>query len=61
MGSIKQEELLERIAIALEGIDRSLANIDQSLELVSDVLGDSKVNGPYGSAIAVTGTINVID
>jgi hypothetical protein len=59
MGSIKQEELLERIAVALEGIDRSLANVDQSLELMSDILSDSQVKNPYGSAIAVTGPINM--
>lgn len=61
MGSVKQEEPLERIAVALEGIDRSLENVDQSLELMSDILSDSQVKNPYGSSIAVTGAINVIE
>lgn len=52
---------LERIADALEGIDRSLANMDQSLELMSDILSDSQVKNPYGSSISVTGAINVIE
>ena len=60
--SFKPElKFLERIAVALEGIERSLENVDQSLELMSDILSDSQVKNPYGSAIAVAGTINVID
>lgn len=32
MGAVKQEELLERIAVALEGIDRHLTDISESLD-----------------------------
>lgn len=48
---------LERIADALETIGFTLDSIDQSLDLLSDVLGDVRVKNPYGSSISVCGTI----
>ena len=60
MGTIRQEELLERIANALEAISTTLDSIDQSLDMISDVLGECQVKNRYGSAISVTGTIQQI-
>lgn len=51
---------LERIADALETISNTLESIDQSLNLMSNVLADAQVKNRYGSAIAVTGTIQQI-
>ena len=51
---------LERIADALESISRSLESIDQTLEDATEILMDCRVQNPYGSAIAVTGTIQQI-
>lgn len=48
------------IADALESISSTLESIDQSLNLMSDVLADAQVKSQYGSAIAVTGTIQQI-
>lgn len=50
-------DTLERIADALESISNTLENIDQSLDLLSNVISDTQVKNPYGSAIAVTGAI----
>lgn len=55
-----QPDPLERIADALESISSTLESIGQSLELMSDVLADAQVKNQYGSAIAVTGTIQQI-
>lgn len=49
-----------RIADALESISSTLESIDQSLNLMSDVLADAQVKNQYGSAIAVTGTIQQV-
>lgn len=57
MGTIKQEEQLERIASALEAISTTLGSIDQSLDMMSDVLEDCQVKNRHGCAIAVTGAI----
>ena len=63
MGSVKQEELLERIALALEGIDQNLSYIEESMKNISDVLEDSKIDNPRGSAIsvAVIGPVNTVN
>lgn len=60
MGTIRQEELLERIASALEAISRTLDSVDQSLGMGADMLADCQVKNPHGSAIAVTGAIQQI-
>lgn len=51
---------IDRIADALESISRSLESIDQSLEDATEILMDCQVKNQYGSAIAVTGTIQQI-
>ena len=63
MGSVKQEEILERIALALEGIDQNLSYIEDSMKNISDAFEDSKINNPRGSAIAVAviGPVNTIN
>lgn len=60
METVNQPDLLERMADALESISSTLENIDQSLDLMSNVLADIQVKNQYGSAIAVTGTIQEI-
>lgn len=50
---------LERIADALESISSTLENIDQSLDLLSVVMSDCQVKHEYGSAITITGAIQV--
>lgn len=60
MAPVKQQNPIERIADALESISSTLENIDQSLDLMSNVLADIQVKNQYGSAIAVTGTIQQI-
>lgn len=63
MGTVKQEEQLERIADALERIAGSLDNLDsmeQSLDVLSATLGDAVVKNRFGSAIAITGSIDTI-
>lgn len=56
--------MLESIEYALncEGktVSESLASIDQTLEDATEVLMDCQVKNQYGSAIAVTGTIQQI-
>lgn len=51
---------LERIADALESIGSTLEGIDQSLDLLSDVMADARVKNSYGSAIAIIGALNQI-
>ena len=60
MGTVKQEDQLERIAAALEAISRSLESIDQTLEDATEILMDCQVKNQYGSAIAVIGTIQQV-
>ncbi len=55
-----QPDPLERIADALESISRSLESIDQTLEDATEILMDCRVQNPYGSAIAVAGTIQQV-
>lgn len=61
MGSVKTEELLERIAEALESISSNIDSMEQSLDLMSSVLSDSQVQNGIGSAIAITGMIQTSD
>lgn len=49
-----------RIADALEEISITLDSIDQSLDLMSDVLAECQVKSRQGNAIAVTGAIQQI-
>lgn len=51
---------MERIADVLEAISVTLDSIDQSLDLMSNVLADCQVKNPHGAAIAVTGAIQQI-
>lgn len=51
---------MERIAFALEAISITLDSIDQSFDLMSNVLADCQVKNPHGAAIAVTGAIQQI-
>ncbi|KJJ71704.1 hypothetical protein [Clostridium sp. FS41] len=60
MKPICQPDPLERIVDALEAISSTLDSVDRSLEVISDVLADSQVKGPRGSAIAVAGNIQQI-
>lgn len=60
MGTVRQEESLDRIAKALERIADNLDSVEQSLDLLSDVVSDSVVKNNYGSAIAITGAIDTI-
>lgn len=58
-----ETQLLEemvRLVTALEAISNTLDHIDQSLDMISDVLGECQVKNRYGSAISVTGTIQQI-
>lgn len=49
-----------RIADALESISSTLESIDQTLEDATEILMDCRVQNQYGSAIAVTGTIQQV-
>ena len=60
MGTVKQEDQLERIAAALEAISSTMERMEQSLDSLTSVLEDAKVENPYGSAIAITGMIQQI-
>ena len=51
---------MERIADALEAISITLDSINQSLDLMSDVLAECQVRCRHGNAIAVTGAIQQI-
>lgn len=56
--------MLESIEYALNSecqtVSESLASIDQTLEDATEILMDCQVKNQYGSAIAVTGTIQQI-
>lgn len=55
-----ETQLLEemvRMVTALEAISITLDSIDQSLNLMSDVLAECQVKSRQGNAIAVTGAI----
>lgn len=58
--SVKSEELLERIATALEGIDKSLSDMQQSAEVL-EVLADPVSNGPHGAFLCVTGNLTTYE
>lgn len=60
MGTVKQEDQLERIADALEAINANMSSIEQSLDLLSSVLSDSQVKNRFGSALAITGAIQQV-
>lgn len=58
-----ETQLLEemvRMVTALEAISVTLDSIDQSLDLMSDVLAECQVRSRHGNAIAVTGAIQQI-
>lgn len=54
--SVKSDEALERIAVALEGINESLSSIQQSVEILEE-LSECVSQSPYGSMFCITGNI----
>lgn len=48
----------ENLFKQLKRIADSLENIEQSLILMSDIISDCQVKHTYGSAIAITGSID---
>lgn len=58
-----ETQLLEemvRLVTALEAISVTLDSIEQSLDLMSDVLAECQVKNSHGAAIAVMGAIQQI-
>lgn len=58
--SVKSDEALERIALALEGINDSLSGIQQSLEVLEEV-SECVSQNQYGSMFCITGNITAYE
>jgi hypothetical protein len=57
---LPEPEPIERIADALDRIANALESLDQSLIVLSDMLSDCQVKNTYGSALAITGSVEQV-